>query len=111
MFFLTVSFITLELTEFDFGVFFSIPAYLHFTEIYSVELLPSDSQRGHLFNIYTLYNAEVGIYFKFNLYIMLKVIHINPYLDYFHTLEERRKNIFALLSLYSLLSTLYYFSQ
>ena len=58
MFFLTVSFISLELTEFDFGVFFSIPAYLHFTEIYSVELLPADSQRGHLFNLYTMHQIS-----------------------------------------------------
>ena len=60
MFFLTVSFISLELTrKFDFGVFFSIPAYLHFTEIYSVELLPADSQRGHLFNLYTMLKLEL----------------------------------------------------
>ena len=45
--------------KFDFGVFFSIPAYLHFTEIYSVDLLPADSQRGHLFNIYTMLKLEL----------------------------------------------------
>ena len=58
----------MELTwKFDFGVFFSIPAYLHFTEIYSVDLLPADSQRGHLFNLYTMLKLELisnSIYIK-----------------------------------------------